>query len=184
MALRPEDRYASPSDLSADVERWLADEPVSSYREPVFVRVRRWGRRHRTAVTSAAVLCVTALIGLSVGYVLLSREQKRTEDAIRSRANAQLDALMLADASAVPTLLEGLEPVRKLVQTPLRNFRYRSSPRWQTRASLALLAEDPGQVEFLRQRLLAPDLDPEECLLLRGHLEPASIPSPSADDAS
>ena len=28
MALRPEDRYATPKALADDVERWMADEPV------------------------------------------------------------------------------------------------------------------------------------------------------------
>src|SRR5262249_10338725 len=139
------------------------------------VRLRRWGRRHRTAVTSAAVLCVTALIALTISYLLLSREQKRTEEAIQARALAQVDALMLADPSAVSDLLDGLKPIRQQVHASLRQFRYRSgSPRFQTRASLALLADDPEQVGFLRERLLAPDLDPEECLLLRGALAPHS----------
>ena len=35
MALRPEDRYASARALADDVEHWLADEPVSAYREPL-----------------------------------------------------------------------------------------------------------------------------------------------------
>jgi serine/threonine protein kinase len=34
MALRPEDRYATALALSADIEHWLADEPVTAYREP------------------------------------------------------------------------------------------------------------------------------------------------------
>ena len=55
MALRPEDRYASPRALADDVEHWLADEPVSAYREPWPARLgalgaaaqigRRRGRR-------------------------------------------------------------------------------------------------------------------------------------------
>ena len=54
MALKPEDRYASAEALADDVERWLADEPVTAWREPFSVRARRWVRRHRTAVTGAA----------------------------------------------------------------------------------------------------------------------------------
>ncbi len=34
MAPSPSDRYGSARDLARDVERWLADEPVSAYREP------------------------------------------------------------------------------------------------------------------------------------------------------
>ncbi len=54
MALEPEDRYAIARALADDLERWLADEPVSAWREPLSVRARRWARRHRTAVTGAA----------------------------------------------------------------------------------------------------------------------------------
>ena len=53
MALRPEDRYASPRALAEDVERWMADEPVSAWREPSPAG-RRWARRNRTAVAAAA----------------------------------------------------------------------------------------------------------------------------------
>ena len=35
MALKPEDRYASPRALADDVERWMADEPVTAWREPL-----------------------------------------------------------------------------------------------------------------------------------------------------
>ena len=34
MALKPEDRYATPRALADDVERWMADEPVAAWREP------------------------------------------------------------------------------------------------------------------------------------------------------
>jgi serine/threonine protein kinase len=46
MALKPKDRYQTALDLAAELEHWLADEPVKAYREPFFVRVSRWGRRH------------------------------------------------------------------------------------------------------------------------------------------
>ena len=35
MAMQPEDRYAVPRALAEDVERWMADEPVSAWREPL-----------------------------------------------------------------------------------------------------------------------------------------------------
>ena len=34
MAHTPTDRYASTKALSEDVERWMANEPVSAWREP------------------------------------------------------------------------------------------------------------------------------------------------------
>lgn len=85
MACEPQDRYRSPKALVEDIERWLADEPVSSYREPGSVRVRRWMRRHRTTVVTSAWLVVASLIGLSAGVVLLRAKQRETE-AARSAA--------------------------------------------------------------------------------------------------
>lgn len=73
MARAPEDRYASPKALADDVERWLADAPVSAYREPLFSSVLRWGRRHRsilvltTIVSLASALVLTAVIRRSHG---------------------------------------------------------------------------------------------------------------------
>ena len=52
MAARPEDRYQSARALAADVERWLADEPVSAYRDPPRERLRRWAKSHRPLVTA------------------------------------------------------------------------------------------------------------------------------------
>lgn len=40
MQTRPEDRYDSAARLAEDVEHWLADEPVSIWREPVSQRLR------------------------------------------------------------------------------------------------------------------------------------------------
>ena len=65
MAHRPADRHASPRALSEDIERWMADEPVSAWREPLSRRVRRWASRNRTPVAAAAVALVTGVIGLS-----------------------------------------------------------------------------------------------------------------------
>jgi serine/threonine-protein kinase len=65
MALRPEDRYGSAQELAADVERWLADEPVGAYREPAPARLARWARRHRASVMSAAA--TLAVLALSLG---------------------------------------------------------------------------------------------------------------------
>jgi len=80
MARRPEDRYPSCQALADDIEHWLADEPVSAYREPLLARLGRWAKRHRTFVTGAAILLLTALVASSAGAVLLERERARTQE--------------------------------------------------------------------------------------------------------
>jgi serine/threonine-protein kinase len=79
MANSPADRYASARALADDVERWLADEPVSAGREPVSVRLRRWTRRHRSLVTGAAGLLVATTVAFAVGTLLLGKANARTE---------------------------------------------------------------------------------------------------------
>ena len=85
MALKPEERYPSARALADEIEHWLADEPVSVYREPITVRLTRWGRRHRTLATSLGVLLVTAVVGLAIATALIRGEQLRTEQQRRDR---------------------------------------------------------------------------------------------------
>src|SRR5262249_60536230 len=65
LAKRPADRYARALDLAADIKHFLADEPVTAYREPLAARAGRWARRHRTAVTTVGGLLLTAGVGPS-----------------------------------------------------------------------------------------------------------------------
>jgi hypothetical protein len=60
LSLKPEDRYTSAAAPADDVRRWMIDEPVSVYRDPLTVRLTRRGRRHRTLVTSAAAVLIVA----------------------------------------------------------------------------------------------------------------------------
>ncbi|QDS99846.1 serine/threonine-protein kinase [Adhaeretor mobilis] len=79
------DRYLTAGDLSDDIERWLADEPVRAYEDPLSARIFRWMRKHRSLVVgSAGVLTVTA-IGLTLGVLLLGAANRRVE-AQRARA--------------------------------------------------------------------------------------------------
>jgi serine/threonine protein kinase len=77
---KPKDeRYASASELAQDVQRWLADEPVYAYSEPWTAKARRWARRHKTAVSTAAGLLVTATVALGVSTFLISQEKQEAE---------------------------------------------------------------------------------------------------------
>ena len=81
MALKPEDRYGSCRALADDIERWMADEPVTAWREPISRRARRWGKRHRTAVTAAVVALVAGVIGLGSVAGVQARANLRLRDA-------------------------------------------------------------------------------------------------------
>jgi serine/threonine-protein kinase len=81
LAKEPENRYPSARALGKDVQRWLADEPVDAYREPLPARLARWGRRHKTAVAATAAILLVTVVALSCSTVLIAREQKLTERA-------------------------------------------------------------------------------------------------------
>jgi serine/threonine protein kinase len=64
LAARPEARYISARALSDDIQRWLADEPVTAHRERWTERLSRWTRTHRALASAllAGYLVLTAAI--------------------------------------------------------------------------------------------------------------------------
>ncbi len=85
-------RYPKAADLADDVQRWLADEPVSVVREPFAVRAGRWARRRKTAVFSAAALLVTVSLALSISTAIIGREHSVTKEALKNEKKATQDA--------------------------------------------------------------------------------------------
>ena len=79
MALEPASRYGTALELAADIERWLADEPVSAWREPWSTRARRWMRRHRPVVAGVAALLFAAVPLSFVIGVNLDQARRRAE---------------------------------------------------------------------------------------------------------
>jgi tetratricopeptide (TPR) repeat protein/tRNA A-37 threonylcarbamoyl transferase component Bud32 len=96
MARKPEDRYRSPRALADDVERWMADEPVTAWREPLARRARRWARQNRTAVTGAAAALLAGLIGLGA----VAAVQAQYNGAL-SKANTKLTEANAATSRAL-----------------------------------------------------------------------------------
>ena len=71
MKHEPTDRYPSARAVADDLDRWLADMPVSARREPWTDRLRRWARRHKSWV---AGVVAALLVGLaSLGFVVKAR---------------------------------------------------------------------------------------------------------------
>ena len=81
MALKPEDRYASAKALADDVERWMADEPVTAWREPPARRARRWARRNRTVVASLAAAWLVALAGTAAVLAVQTQANGRLKQS-------------------------------------------------------------------------------------------------------
>jgi serine/threonine-protein kinase len=95
MAHRPEDRYPSATDLAGEIERWLADEPVTAFREPMIGRFVRFCRRHRPAVAALGALVTSAALALGVSTLLIGREAARKE---QQRQRAEANFVLARDA--------------------------------------------------------------------------------------
>jgi eukaryotic-like serine/threonine-protein kinase len=119
MALQPEMRYPSAQALADDVERWMADEPVTALPEPFRQRARRWARRNRTAVTSGAVAVAVAIVGLAV---VLAVEARANRD-LRA-ANGQIQARFALASRAIRTFYTGVSEDLLLRQSEFQTLRH------------------------------------------------------------
>src|SRR5262249_1614979 len=100
IALNPEDRYGSPRALAEDVERWMADEPVTAWREPLARRPRGGqrgpppdGARGGAAVRGGEGAGLVALVGLA-GVLAVQAKANRDLRAANDRVQARFDLAM------------------------------------------------------------------------------------------
>ncbi|MCA9234868.1 MAG: protein kinase [Planctomycetales bacterium] len=90
MAREVRDRYLTARDLADDIERYLADEPVSAYAEPWRARAWRWMKRRRALVMSTVAALLVTAAALALGLVWSQAAQRR-EAALRTQAERNLD---------------------------------------------------------------------------------------------
>ncbi len=73
LAKEKDSRYASALLMAEDVERFLADERVSAYKEPWHIEARRWIRRNKTLVTCACAIALVSGLGWLTALALRHR---------------------------------------------------------------------------------------------------------------
>ncbi len=82
-------RYASASELAADVLRYLKQEPVIAGPPSARYRFRKYVKRHKVGVAAAAVVTLAMIIGItgtSIGLLkAVKAEKKAREDAITAQ---------------------------------------------------------------------------------------------------
>jgi WD40 repeat protein/serine/threonine protein kinase/Flp pilus assembly protein TadD len=91
-------RYETANGFAADVQRYLADEPVLACPPSVGYRLRKFARRNKAALATMIVLSLAGLVttvALAVSNVLIKRETAQKEEAL----NDKMGALAAAQAS-------------------------------------------------------------------------------------
>jgi hypothetical protein len=162
----PEGRYASPRALADEIEHWLADEPLSAWKEPWPLRARRWVSRHRTPVAAAAA--ALAVAALALAHLLHDYQLQNAKR--KAQADGLIVALKAAEVGEVDGLIERLAPVRPLVRDRLRSMAHPGSAEAgnaRRNAALALLTDEPAQADFLVDRILGNDVHPHEISVIR-----------------
>jgi formylglycine-generating enzyme required for sulfatase activity/serine/threonine protein kinase len=152
MALRPNDRYPSARALANEIERWLDDLPVSSYREPLHVRARRWIQNHRTTAAALSSALLVALFG--IGIFLWSMQ--RADQADQRRAQGLSLKILTDEVGNVSSSVETMGPIASRVGAILATS-WRDpalDPVAKLRVAIVLAPTDSEVRKYLVDRLL------------------------------
>ncbi len=92
----PAQRFPTVPAFADDLERWLAGLPVQARPDHPLYRLRKFAARNRVAVVSAALLLLTAVLGLSgiLWQARIAREQARLAEVEARKATAVRDFLV------------------------------------------------------------------------------------------
>jgi serine/threonine protein kinase/WD40 repeat protein len=74
-------RYSAASALSADVERYLADQPVEARPPSAVYRLRKFTRRYRGAVAGAVTAVLVLVAGLTASVTQYVRAERQRSEA-------------------------------------------------------------------------------------------------------
>ncbi len=101
MAPEPDRRYRTARELATDIERYLADQPVSSHRESLFERLARFTRNNDALVRAATLALIVVTVTSFIAALLIDEQRRIAEQfAVSESASRRtaLNARLRADA--------------------------------------------------------------------------------------
>jgi eukaryotic-like serine/threonine-protein kinase len=137
MAIKPEDRYATALDLAADIERYLADEPVSVLPDKPGETLLRWSRRHRVAAMTGLISLTTLMLVAIVAALALFQSSHQTNKAYQASLKSAAEAHAARQASQQTSATFAARMLGEEV-----------AHRWQV---LEIAAADPRLSELMHQ---------------------------------
>jgi len=157
LAKSPAQRYSSVEALRADVDRWLAGEPVLARPPGRWLRLRKFAARHRVGVSLGSA-ALAGLLTLTT-VALLQRQYAREESA---RAVAARDFLLDLFRRADPQFNRGETPSARelLAAAPAETARLADQPQLQRELLEGLWpvqrdTDDPAGADATLGRLVA-----------------------------
>lgn len=122
MSRRQYARYQSASELAEDVQRWMAGEKVSAYRERPEQRIARWIQHHRIASQLVGLMLVTCLVAMTVFVVDSYKAQHATRQSRFDQMqayNRELEVQLKATAESLSKdvrFMSSLPPIQGIIQ--------------------------------------------------------------------
>ncbi len=125
----------------------------------LLTRTREWTDSQRRMMTRASRVHGLRALGLATAVIALAAVgldvRRRVDLAKRETASALVQQLLKADIVKVPGIIQAIGSDRRWANAELRRAVAESTdPKVKLYASLALLPVDPGQADYLSNRLL------------------------------
>jgi serine/threonine protein kinase len=136
-------RYQTANGLARDLEHYLADEPVEACPPSAGYRLRKFARKHKKALITAAaflVLLVAGIAGLALGLVEVQRAKDRTDVALGKESKARQRAKQALDK---------MSKARQRAQQALDEMSTEVIQNWLSKQPKL----EPAQKEFLKKAL-------------------------------
>jgi serine/threonine protein kinase/WD40 repeat protein len=154
-------RYSSASALSADLERYLNDQPISARPPSVGYQIAKFTRRHKLLVASSAAILLSILAGgiaATIGMVRAQRAELVAEASRESeeklRIQAEYDGYVASIAAAANYIENGeYEQASLLLEGCPERYRHWEWHRLNYLMNMERLTISPNQGALARMRL-------------------------------
>ena len=94
MRVDPLERYVSSIELKDDIERYLADEPVSARQDSIYEQLQRMLRRHRVAVQMGGLMALLTIVMLSIFLTFAAKKNDELKTAYDREQSAKDEAVL------------------------------------------------------------------------------------------
>jgi len=133
-------RYETANGLALDVQRYLKNQPISACPPSIAYRVRSFTRRHRAALTTAALVLAIAMFGGATTIWQAFRAATARDEALKSKLKLSENQQIAAEerANTFARDLETLGSANRLIQSGRFHFDMGEYARAQTDVSAAI----------------------------------------------
>ncbi|QDT52669.1 Serine/threonine-protein kinase PknD [Caulifigura coniformis] len=127
MAKNPGERYETALDLARDVERFLADEPVSIAHDSWMQSLGRWSRHHRGAAQVLTLIGVLAILGAASAAIAFQRLAGHERGARVTAELAREQGLRVASRFAARTVAGEVDLRWRILETEANDTELRTA---------------------------------------------------------